>query len=84
MGQLTLPNLCYIVLLKCIFGALRSFGVELMLLLYIYLLHDHGINTYYPTAIKIVLARLWDNTFICVITKWYPTPDQFFLKKNSP
>ena len=25
-------------------------------------------NTYYPMAIKIVLARLWDNTFICVIT----------------
>ena len=25
-------------------------------------------NTYYPTAIKIVLARLWDNTFILMIT----------------
>ena len=25
-------------------------------------------NRYYPTAIKIVLARLWDNTFIRVIT----------------
>ena len=25
-------------------------------------------NTYYLTAIKIVLARLWDNTFIRVIT----------------
>ena len=25
-------------------------------------------NTYYPMAIKIILARLWDNTFIRVIT----------------
>ena len=41
-------------------------------------------NTYYPTAIKIVLAGPWDNTFIHVITLWYPTfplLKNFFLKK---